>query len=438
MRSSVVIAVAPFVLLCAFAPLGCSRRVDVGSPYVDPAATLPQGFLAAIRVNLGTTTITRWLELETGDPAVLHVFVLDSGVAGGGEALVLSGPGAAELESILLERGLLSVTKSEGTFRLGSEPSDDGEPGPPRGGAGGALGGGLVNPLAFLTSERLQRFESAGSIVFAPTIDVLHDLVTLDAAAQRELGATADVAVALNGRSFARMLRRRLQNVMGPFGDMAMNQASRHRGMRRATSALDAVLDLVSGVERLQGTYGDTGANVRIRLRPTSSLADLVGATRAFDGAWPLDDEGGFRFMFACDPAALGAALERIWERDDERSDPLPAWWDGRATATIALERRELSRLALGVAPSAHPDAADLQRVAPLVKGDVLQGATLVDGWFAHHPAQPRFGTLAAAPGVFGLLRDGRGSVENARDILRLARESDHVITVAWFGLQTP
>ncbi|MBK6941463.1 MAG: hypothetical protein IPH13_14895 [Planctomycetes bacterium] len=411
------------------ATAGCERQSDPVSTslYHGPIAGLPVGIVASIRLDLERFSYARMLELDLGDAAVLHVFELDRNAAGGGRAAVLSGPGAAELEGVLLERGYITRIDDDGSIVIGGGSAADGFPS-----VGMLLAAGAIAP------RPLRRFEADGRIVFSPTVDMKHDLLDLDAAATADLEQGPEIAIAFNGARLARTLKSRMSDALGPLGEMAAVEVSRRaRGRRSMRSPTDMAFGWLEGIRVAQISYSADRGHARIVVGQHGDLAPIVAALRDVAGEWPLDDEGGLKFAFACDVEQWVAALaERTGYRDDVDVEGMLGRWDGRLSGTFALDRMEFSRLAIGQSSTADATQADWSPFE--IFGIALAGTTVEAGGWLHRPAPPptmRWGPLDVEAGTFLHLRDGKLPTERARTLLTGKRVAEHTIELDWYGL---
>lgn len=413
------------------ATTGCGRPSEPVSTslYQGPIAGLPVGVVASIRVDLERFSYARMLELDLGDAAVLHLFELDRNAAGGGQAAVLSGPGAAELEDVLLERGYITRIDDDGSIVIGTGGGFD-----PTAPSAASMAAGVFAP------RPLRRFESDGRIVFSPTVDMKHDLLDLDLAATQDLKQRPEIAIAFNGARLARTLRSRMSDALGPLGEMAAAEVSRRsRGRRSMRSPTDLMFGWLEGVRVAQISYSSDRGHARIVVGASGDLAPIVAALRDITGDWPLDDEGGIKFAFACDVPRLVTALaerQRFRDGDDADPDAIPRWWDGRVSGTFALDRMEFARIAIGTngtADSTKPEWPAFESF-----GLALGGATVEAGGWLHRPDAPaavRWGALGTEPGTFLHVRDGKVPTERARTLLTGKRVAEHTIELDWYGL---
>ncbi|MBL8767547.1 MAG: hypothetical protein JNL94_09300 [Planctomycetes bacterium] len=413
--ASLVLCLLPFGWAC-----GERSEPRVTALYDGSGSRLPPGILAAVRVDLDRFEYARMLGFDLGEPAVLHLFELDRNVGGGGEAAVLSGPGAAEVEQILFDEGFIRKIDDDGTIVLGGAGDD---------GSTMQLATGIVAP------RPLRRFESDGRIVYSPTIDMKHDLLELDSRALGELGSSPEIAIAFDGARLARTLRARLDEALGPIGEMAAVELGRRtRGRRGMRSPSDLMFSVLRGVRTGFVAYEADRGRLRIDVHPNSELADFLSAVRDVDGEWPMSDDGGMNLVLACDAKRV-AELAAEWNGSDEvANDPL-AWWDGRVATTFALDRMDFSRTALALR-SGFETRIDPQAEISVFGWTIGQG-TVFDGWrFAPAPAKStRWGRLQVEPGTFLHVRDGKIPTENARVVLTGRQRGEGVYEFDWFGL---
>lgn len=425
--------VAGSMLSLLFVLPACGPRDESKSTSLyGEGRTMPAGIVAAIRVDLERFGFSRMLELDLGDAAVLHVFELDRSTGGGGEAAVLSGPGAAELEDVLIERGYISRIDDDGTVVIGPPRTVDPEA------AAGPLPPMASTAAGMFAPRPLRRFESDGRIVFSPTVDMKHDLLDLDATASAELETRPEVAIAFNGRRLARLLQSRFNEMLGPLGEMAAVELSRRtRGRRSMRSRSDLAFSALAGIRSGRLTYSADRGQLRIVVEDGSALAEFAAATRALDGEWPLFDEGGLKVAFACDVPSLALAVAG-WSETDAPEVGLPRWWDGRFTGTFELDRTALTRVGVGThADVAGPATADEWSEFAAIGLAVGESAVTVNGW-ALRPGPPavlRWGRLGVQSGTFLHVRDGKIPTESARTILTGKRVEDDTLEFDWFGL---
>lgn len=408
-------------LACVFWALivtGCGPREDASPSALYDAASsrMPAGIVASLRVDLERFAYARLMGFDLGDAAVLHLFELDWS-AGGGEAAVLSGPGAAELEDMLLERGFITRVDGAGTIVIGS-------------GANEASSATDV-AIGIFASRPLRRFERDGRIVFSPTVDMKHDLLDLDAHSAG-LDEHPELALAFDGRRLSRMLRSRLENALGPMGQIAGAElARRTRGRRPSTSPMDMGLDVVAGVRYGHVTYSASRGRMRLVPDKNSVLGAFASALREIDGEWPLFDEGGLKLVAAVDAMQLR-------EADDEWGFGLDAtWWGGRIAGVVEVGSMAVTRAAASMAPGAVQPTDASWSGLPLFGGENSgKGSTLRGWWLRPEPPERlRWGTWSVEPGTFLQVRDGKIPSEQARTILTGRRAADGTIEFDWFGL---